>query len=250
VSAGATASGTMVAAGGTEWVFGSAVSGGIVGVAYVFSGGVASGEAVSNGALIVLSGGTASGTVLSRGGDEVLYGGASATGTVVSSGGTEKIYAGGSATGDIASSGCTVLVTSGGTLNGATLSGGLIDIQSGGMVGTGPLNFTTGGTGGGTLQLDDSVHFHGVISGFGVPGGIDLRDIAFGSGTTLGFTEAGDNLSGTLTVSDGTNTANITLLGQYVAGNFTKQSDGNGGTLITDPPIPESFLLTGSPWRG
>ena len=66
---------------------------------------------------------------------------------------------------------------------------------------------------------------------------IDLRDIAFGSGTTLGFTEAGDNLSGTLTVSDGTNTANITLLGQYVAGNFTKQSDGNGGTLITDPPV-------------
>jgi hypothetical protein len=46
-------------------------------------------------------------------------------------------------------------------------------------------------------------------------------------------------------VSDGTNTANITLLGQYVAGNFTKQSDGNGGTLITDPPVAG---LAGSPY--
>ena len=87
------------------------------------------------------------------------------------------------------------------------------------------------------------MHFNGVISGFGVPGSIDLRDIAFGSGTTLGFTEAGDNLSGTLTVSDGTNTANIILLGQYVAGNFTKQSDGNGGTLITDPPVVGQYSL-------
>ena len=78
----------------------------------------------------------------------------------------------------------------------------------------------------------------------------ERRERDFGPGTALGFTEAGDNLSGTLTVSDGTNTASLTLLGQYVAGNFTKQSDGNGGTLITDPPVPDSFMLTGSRWTG
>jgi hypothetical protein len=78
-------------------------------------------------------------------------------------------------------------------------------------------------------------HFSGVISGFGVPGGIDLRDIAFGTSTTIGYTDSGG--SGTLTVSDGTHTATINLLGQYTAGNFTKQTDGNGGTLITDPPV-------------
>lgn len=61
--------------------------------------------------------------------------------------------------------------------------------------------------------------------------------IAFGPGTTLGFVEAPSNTSGTLTVSDGTHTAAILLLGQYLAANFTKQSDGNGGTLITDPPV-------------
>jgi hypothetical protein len=91
-------------------------------------------------------------------------------------------------------------------------------------------------SGGGTLQLDSSVSFGGTISGFGQPEYIDLRDIAFGSGTTLSFTEAGSNLSGTLTVSDGTHAANLTLLGQYVTAQFTKAGDGHSGILIGDPP--------------
>ena len=44
-----------------------------------------------------------------------------------------------------------------------------------------------------------TLDFSGVISGFGVPGGIDLADIAFGPGTVVDFTEALDNTSGTLT---------------------------------------------------
>jgi len=36
---------------------------------------------------------------------------------------------------------------------------------------------------------------------------------------------------------DGTHTANILLLGQYVAGNFTIANDGAGGVLVTDPPV-------------
>jgi len=70
-----------------------------------------------------------------------------------------------------------------------------------------------------------------------VPGSIDLADIAFGGPTSLGFSEAGNNTSGTLTVSDGVNIANIALLGQYMAGNFSIASDGSGGTLVTDPPL-------------
>ena len=57
-----------------------------------------------------------------------------------------------------------------------------------------------------------------MISGFGVPGGIDLSDINFAGRLPLGY--SGDTSSGVLTVSDGTNTATIHLLGQYVAGNF------------------------------
>jgi hypothetical protein len=38
-------------------------------------------------------------------------------------------------------------------------------------------------------------------------------------------------------VNDGVHSANITLIGQYATGNFTKASDGHGGTLIGDPPV-------------
>ena len=29
----------------------------------------------------------------------------------------------------------------------------------------------------------------------------------------------------------------ILMIGNYVLANFTKQADGHGGTLITDPPV-------------
>ena len=166
-----------------------------------------------------------------RGGGLGVVGiGGVASGTVVSSGGIEFVF--GSAIADTVASGGAEYVSSGGTLNGATLSGGFLEVRSGASVGSSTVGFA----GGGTLQLDDSQHFNGVISGFGVPGGIDLRDIAFGSGTTLGYADSGGG-SGTLTVSDGTHTATINLLGQYTAANFNKQTDGHGGTLITDPPV-------------
>ena len=101
--------------------------------------------------------------------------------------------------------------------------------------GTGAVTFAL--SAGGILQLDDLVHYGGLVAGFGKPDFIDLRDIAFGSSTTLGFTEAAGNTSGTLSVSDGVHSPSITLLGQYVVGNFTKQSDGHGGTLVGDPPV-------------
>ena len=94
------------------------------------------------------------------------------------------------------------------------------------------------------LQLDASQSFSGTISGFGVPGGIDLVDVAFNSATTtLGFQEAGSNLSGTLTVNDGAHVAALTLLGQYVTGQFHMVNDGHGGTLVTDPPVDSAGHL-------
>jgi hypothetical protein len=89
---------------------------------------------------------------------------------------------------------------------------------------------------GGELKLGASVGFSGTIASFRQGDFLDLADIAFGSGTTLGFSEAPSNMSGTLTVSDGTHTAHILLLGQYTAGQFTVANDGHGGTLIGDPP--------------
>ena len=99
--------------------------------------------------------------------------------------------------------------------------------------------FATFTSNGGILELDASQTFSGTIGGFASPAGvteaIDLRDIAFTSATTVKFTEAANNSSGTLTVSDGTHVTDLALLGQYTTANFSLSSDGNGGTYIKDP---------------
>ena len=64
----------------------------------------------------------------------------------------------------------------------------------------------------GTLKLDHSADFSGVVSGLDGNDVLDLADIATGSATVnYAANEAGTG--GTLTVSDGTNTANIALVG-------------------------------------
>ena len=39
-----------------------------------------------------------------------------------------------------------------------------------------------------------------------------------------------------MTVTDGTQTASLTLLGQYSAANFNLARDDEGGTIITESP--------------
>jgi hypothetical protein len=96
----------------------------------------------------------------------------------------------------------------------------------------------------GTLQLDQSQSFAGTVAGFGGQDQIDLSDIAFGATTTLGYAANFSNTGGALTVSDGTHTANLALLGQYAAGNFAMASDGHGGTMIADPAVVAQNQLT------
>lgn len=87
----------------------------------------------------------------------------------------------------------------------------------------------------GTLELDQSQSFTGQISGFAGGDQIDLADIAFDSKlATLGYSVNSGNTGGTLSVSDGTHTANLALLGSYMASNFAMASDGHGGTAVTD----------------
>jgi autotransporter passenger strand-loop-strand repeat protein len=159
--------------------------------------------------------------------------GGTTTGTQLSGG--EEFVAGGTASGTLIGSGGCEYVASGGVAASSTISGGEIEIVSGGTT-SGAVTFTT--SAGGILRLDASQVSSGTISGFGKPEYLDLSDIAFNSATTtVGFAEAGNNLSGTLTVSDGTHAAHLTLLGQYVTAQFTSATDGHGGTLIGDPPV-------------
>jgi hypothetical protein len=86
----------------------------------------------------------------------------------------------------------------------------------------------------GTLKLDNSSSFSGTVAGMSGQDTIDFVDINFASAQPP--TYSGTNSGGTLSVTDGTHTANIALLGQYMASSFVKSADGFGGTLVQDPP--------------
>ena len=103
----------------------------------------------------------------------------------------------------------------------------------------------------GVLELANSQHFTGTISGFSKTGttSLDLADIAFTAGTTKA-SYSGTTTSGVLTVTSGSEVASITLEGNYTTSTFTVSSDGRGGTTVVDPtkaqvqatPAPHTFV--------
>jgi autotransporter passenger strand-loop-strand repeat protein len=205
-------------------------------------------EVQSGGEQFIAGGGTASGTIIDAGGAQVVRG--TDQGALIS--GTQ--YVNGVASGAVVATGGYELVNSGGTISGATISGGTIEIASGGLTGPAPITFAAAGE----LILDASVLFSGTVAGFGSASmfdTIDFADIPYvasgGSATIASWTQltSGPTASGTLVISEGGKAADITLLGQYIAGNFSLSSDNHGGTLVTDPPVvastdANSFVLT------
>ena len=88
----------------------------------------------------------------------------------------------------------------------------------------------------GTLKIDNASSFSGTITGqLAIGDLIDFANISGGANVTIAY--SGNNSPGTLTVSDGTHTANIALTGNYSLANFTASSDGQGGTIVVDPPV-------------
>jgi hypothetical protein len=94
----------------------------------------------------------------------------------------------------------------------------------------------------GTLQLDNSASFSGTVAGMADQDTLDLRDI--NPATVQTPTYSGTSSGGTLTVTDGTHSANIALLGNYLASTFVASSDGHGGTAIVDPLLIASSQQT------
>ncbi len=125
------------------------------------------------------------------------------------------------------------------TIEGAVTGAGLAAIAAGTLDLTAAfgqnVTFEAGSTG--TLELAHSVDYSGTISGFSTSGAnaLDLGDISYLKGTTTA-TFSGTTTGGILTVTDGTHTAEIKLTGDYTASTFTTSSDGNGGTIVVDPP--------------
>ena len=92
----------------------------------------------------------------------------------------------------------------------------------------------TGATG--TLKLDRSTDFSGTVAGLANDDAIDFADINFA--TLIQPVYSGTSSSGTLTVADDTRTANVALLGNYLASSFVATNDGHGGTMVVDPVLP------------
>ena len=99
----------------------------------------------------------------------------------------------------------------------------------------------------GTLTLDQPQTFTGQISGFSgtAPDAahsdvVDLSGFAYGSTT---FSETTSNGDVVLTATDGSKVA--TLEFANFSGTLDFASDGNGGTLVTDPPSGTSATVEG-----
>ena len=140
-----------------------------------------------------------------------------------------------------------VLLANGGTVNiEGAVTGGTTEIGGAGIVAIGLAsseNVTFLASSTGELVLD-TTSYTGTISGFGAntTQSIDLADINFAAGAKIvSYVANSKNTGGTLTITAGTNTIALQLVGTYKLANFAIKSDGSGGTLLTDPPLVEQM---------
>jgi hypothetical protein len=83
----------------------------------------------------------------------------------------------------------------------------------------------------GTLKIDNAVDFSGMVSGFGSHDTIDLSNI-LASTASISYTANNSNSGGILTVTDGSNTANISLSGDYASADFHIAPDQTSHVLV------------------
>ena len=140
----------------------------------------------------------------------------------------------------------TLVANAGGLIvDGAVTGKGTATIAGGGQIEfgaatTAAINFT--GTGG-TAVFDLATHVTGKISGFALGDLMDLTDISYGASTSLTYKSNAAHTAGTLTVTDGVNTAKLALVGDYTQSSFSIANDGSGGTLISDPSAHTTSIV-------
>ena len=117
------------------------------------------------------------------------------------------------------------------------ISGGELELQNGATAGSSTITFASGGGGGdgGTLKIDGTGAYNFLVAGFAQPDEFDLSAVNFATATK---SYSGNSSSGTLTVTDGTHSVSILLLGNYSLASFNlgPESGGGTGTIVTDPP--------------
>jgi hypothetical protein len=86
-------------------------------------------------------------------------------------------------------------------------------------------------TGVDALVLEQAQNFAATISGFGTGDTIDAANFLL-SATTFNFAENSGGTGGTLTLHDGSLTANILMTGVYTKSDFNLVADSGTGTLV------------------
>ena len=94
----------------------------------------------------------------------------------------------------------------------------------------------------GTPQLDNFSSFTGTVAGLSGQDGMELRDIGFSANTSTSYQANTGNAGGTLSVCDGVHTADLALLGNYLAVAFLTSNDGHGGNLISEQETTSQFI--------
>ncbi len=154
------------------------------------------------------------------------------------SGGTLKIEGSVSNSGLIEANGGKVFVDSTATITGtasATITNGGVAEFVGSSTQTLVLNATF--TGSGTLELDNSQHYGGKVSGFGAGDKIDLTDLTYSSSET----DVWNSQTHTLTITEGTQSSSISFAGSYDQNSFALTSDANGHTEVVLSPAQASL---------
>jgi autotransporter passenger strand-loop-strand repeat protein len=243
-SAGGTAIGTNVQAGGSLDVFvgGKTISASLVGSAnvgrgaaeIVSSGGVASGTILSaSGELGVSAGGRAVGTTVdlktgSFNGGFSIFNGGLATGTIVNIGGFEFVDFGGTDVGALINAGGTVFVSAGASINNATIApGGVMFVLRGGVANNTNI-FASGSTAGEVVSGQtyyETIYAGGAES---VRQGGESFDLTVSSGGSqnLGLSISAGGESFATTVESGG------LLRAFLAGVALDSVISSGGLLV------------------
>ena len=87
----------------------------------------------------------------------------------------------------------------------------------------------------------------GTVPSFRRKDAIDLPRNPFDAQTPLGYLPNSNQTGGTLSLTDGTHSATIALLGSYMASSFVMESDNHGGTMVVPEASQTSTtLLTSS----
>ena len=126
------------------------------------------------------------------------------------------------------------------------VSGGKATIEGTGQIefgGASAAKVTFAANSDGILKLDhqsvgDPSAFTGTVSGLNTGGFIELTNINFADNPTLSYSSK----THVLTVADNVSHVTDTITFKGAVGSFSAQSDGNGGTFITDPPPPANTV--------